>query len=182
MANYKNSILGAKYTVSEAAAAELDGPGEVNAEALALAAVAGVHGVVTDSTEFTYSATAVDNGIAGDLSGQPGIIFEGPAGLYTVTKVKVTNLHVSEGSIAVPDAEDTVTIGLYVNSALWAIAEEGFSPDESMDTETGVEFNISETDLALTELDVIRVALVGVDANEELLDFDIDAQGTVEIK
>ncbi len=182
MSNYKHSILGAKYTIDEAAAAETDGPDEEQAEALALTAAPTVDGRVHNGVEFTYSATATDNGIAGELSGTPGVIFSGPSGLYTTVKVQVAKVDVSEGSIAVPDAEDTCTIGLYVNSALWAIADEGFAPDESFDVGTAFEFNISETDLALTENDVVRVAIVGVEANEETLDWDVDAEGTLEIK
>ncbi len=183
MANYKNTIMGFRATVDEAAAAETDGPGVEQAEALALSPVAVPdHGKITNGTEFLYSATATDNGIAGILSGEPGLIFQGPAGLYTIAKVAVTDVNVQEGSIAVPDDEDTCTLALFVNSALWAIADEGFAPDESFDTGTAFPFNISSTDLALTELDVVRVAVLGVEANEETLDWDIGNEGVLEIK
>ncbi len=183
MANYKNTILGFRATIDEAAAAETDGPGPEVGEALALTVVAASgHGKITNGTEFEYSATATDNGIAGNLSGEPGLVFQGPAGLYTIAKISVEDVKVSEGSIAVPDAEDTVTLALFVNSALWAIADEGFAPDESFDVGTTFEFNISETDVALTEDDVVRVVILGVEANEETLDWDIGDEGVLEIK
>lgn len=182
MANYKNTVLGARFMIDEAAAAETDGPGEEQAEALAVTQVATPgHGKLTQGVEFEYAAIAVDNGIAGELSGTPGIVYRGSAGLYTTVQVTVAGVGVSEGSIVVPDAEDTVTLALYVNSALWSIADEGFALDESFDTESVFEFNISAARLALTELDVIRVAILGVEANEELLDWDIGDEGTLEI-
>lgn len=183
MAESKNTVLGARFTVDEAAAAETDGPGAEQGEGLALTQVATPgHGKLTQGTEFEYSAIASDNGIAGMLSGEPGVVFRGPAGLYTVVLAKVSGVHIQEGSITLPNDEDTVTLALFVNSALWAIADEGFSPEESMDTETGVVFNISETPLALTEADVIRVVALGVEANEETLDWDIGDEGVLEIK
>ena len=189
MSNFKNTVLAARFTIDEAAAAETDGPGEEQAEGLAVTQVVTPgHGKLTQGVEFTYGATAEDNGIAGELDLQPGVVFSGPAGLYTVAKVRVFGVDVLEGSITVPDAEDTCTLALYVNSALWAVADEvsgasaPFAPDESFDTETVFEFNISETDLALTENDVIRVAILGVEANEETLDWDIGDEGTLEIK
>ncbi len=183
MPQYKNTVLGARFTIDEAAAAETDGPGVEQGEGLALTQVATPsHGKITQGTEFEYSATATDNGITGNLTGEPGIVYRGPAGLYTVVKARVTGVHIQEGSITLPNDEDTVTLALFVNSALWAIADEGFSPDESMDTGTGVVFNISETALALTEADVIRVVALGVEANTEVLDWDIGDEGVLEIK
>ena len=186
MPNYKNTVLGARFTIDEAAAAETDGPGEEQGEALALTAVATPsHGKITNGTEFEYQAVAEDNGIVDAglsfLDDEPGVVYRGPIGLFTVVKVRVTDVDIQEGAIAVPDDEDTVTLALFVNSTLWAIADEGFAPNESFDVGTPVEFNISQTDLALTEDDVIRVVLLGVEANEETLDWDVSNEGTLEI-
>ena len=186
MPNYKNTVLGMRCTIDEAAASETDGPGEEQGEALALTVVATPsHSRITNGTEFEYQASAEDGGIVSItlsyLDDEPGIVYRGPAGLYTIVKVRVTDVDVQEGSIAVPDDEDTCTLALFVNSTLWAIADEGFAPNESFDVGTPIEFNISQTDLALTEDDVIRVVLLGVETNEETLDWDVGNEGTLEI-
>ena len=122
MPNYKNSVLGANFTIDEDTDVEIDGPGEEQAEALAVTQIIGESAHINQGVEWTYGATAEDNGIAGELDLQPGIVFSGPAGLYTVCKVAVNQVDVLEGAIIAPEQEDFVTLGLYVNSALWAIA------------------------------------------------------------
>ena len=182
MANVKYSVLGLDATVSEAAAAEVN-PDQTAMEALAMAIAAGGHDEIGggdhlhDGSEFEYSATAEDNGIAGAYDLEPGLIFRGPANLYTTVKVAVVDVDVTEGTIA-PEATDEVTLAIHVNSALWAIADEGFVENQA--NGTVVEFNVS-ADLALTELDVIRLVLLSPTGDESEIDYDVDSVGLVEI-
>ena len=183
MANVKFSVLGLDATVSEAANAEVN-PDQTDMEALAMAIVAGGHSEIGggdhlhDGSEFEYSATAEDNGIAGAYDLEPGLIFRGPANLYTTVKVTVSDVDVTEGAITLPETTDEVTLALHVNSALWAIADEGFVENGAAAIVT--EFNVS-ADLALTEADVIRLVLLSPTGDESEIDYDVSATGTVEI-
>ena len=183
MANVSNTVLGLDATVSENASAEVN-PDQADMEALAMAVVAGGHAEIGggdhlhDGSEFEYSATAEDNGIAGAYDLEPGLIFRGPANLYTTVKVAVADVDVTEGTGTVPEATDEITLALHVNSALWAIADEGFV--ENGADGTVVEFNVS-ANLALTEADVIRLVLLSPTGDESDLDYDVSATGTVEI-
>jgi hypothetical protein len=81
--------------------------------------------VPTEQTEFVYGATAEDNGIAGILDGQPGLVYAGPNGGYA--RVKISNHDVLEHAIiAVPEATDTVALAIYKNSEVAAYGDEGF--------------------------------------------------------
>ena len=182
---------GARFTVAEAANAETDGPGPEVAESLVLAPVAVTefgHGLVTNGTELDYQASAEDN-IAGFLGGmlddEPGVIYTGGVtGQFNTLSVTVKDITITEGAIAPGEAEDFVTVGLFVNSSLKAIADEGFSIEGAFVGEPGAGLiaNIRKTEITVTEGDVIRIALVGPEANEELVDWDVDAEGVVEIR
>ncbi len=182
MANVKFSVLGVDATVTADAEA-LVNPDQTDMAALAMAIVAGGHSEIAggdhlhDGSEFEYSATAEDNGIAGAYDLEPGLIFRGPANLYTTVKVVVQNVDVTEGIIA-PEATDEITLSLHVNSALWAIADEGFV--ENGANGTVVEFNLS-ADLALTEADVVRLVLLSPTGDESEINYDVGSAGTVEI-
>jgi len=123
---------------------------------------------ITDSTnpiDWIYSATAEDNlhqrseadavGAAYSLDGQPGLIYNGPAGITQSVMIEVTNLDVSEGTIA-PEATDDVVAAVYVNSEPVLFAPEGYTAE--IDTETAVEFNL-EGIVRVRSGDVVRVGL-----------------------
>ena len=130
-----------------------------------------------ETGNFVYSATAegrtgeVANAESAiDLDATPGLIYNGPSGVgYAIT---IAGLDVSEGTIA-PEATDRVTAALMVNNEILAFADEGYVAE--LDTETAVAFNIA-TYAALTEGDVVRVALIG--GGEEVSDWDVAVGGT----
>lgn len=157
-------------TTTEAAAAETaEGAlGTANtAEALAL-----TEGY-SELGDWVYSATAEGRtgevAVAGiDLDGEPGLIYNGPAGAHV--RVAFKNLDISEGTIA-PEAGDSVTAAVMLNNTVVAYADEGFVAE--IDTEAAVEFNCDTIVGPLQPLDVIRLALVG--GGEETADWDVDA-------
>ena len=137
--------------------------------------------MLTDSTiadpDWTYSATAEDNGIAGDLDGQPGVTYGGPAGVAAIVNVKVENLDISEGFTIAPEATDAVAVGFFVNSELQEFTSERFVSE--IDTETAHEFSIA-TAVRMAAGDVLRVALQ--QKGEETSDWDIAEGGEWSIK
>lgn len=132
--------------VDEAALAE---PGAILAEARALTLTN-----VAESSDWTYSATAEDNGIAGDLDAQPGVTYNGPSGNYA--RVVVTNMDTIEHAITAPEATDTAALALYVNSVVFDYGDEGFNEH---DAEIAVENNIDTVVGPLNEGDVVRVGI-----------------------
>jgi hypothetical protein len=162
----------------EAAAAETVAEGM---EALAL--------TITDNEnnpDFTYSATAEDalNQTAeadytGALDGQPGITYNGPAGMFNHLRVAVSDLDLLEGTIA-PEAADSVVPVLLVNSDIVAYFDSedarasngGFVSE--VDTAIAVEYHI-DTIVQVQNGDVIRVGLVG--GGEETADWDVAEGG-----
>ena len=160
-------------TYTEAAAAEVDTGG---AEALAITAEAG------EGADWLYSATAEGRTgeVAGaeghDLDGEPGLIYSGPVG--GAVRVAVKDLDIAEGSITVPDAEDTVIAAIFLNNDVVAYADEGFLTGPVSATH---EFNADTYVGGLVTGDVIRVGLITDAAAEEALDFDVAATGTLSI-
>jgi hypothetical protein len=112
--------------------------------------------IPTEQTEFVYSAIAEDNGTAGILDGQPGLVYAGPQGGYARVKVKNHDV-VEHAIIAVPEATDTVALALYKNSELAAYGDEGFVTQN----EIAIEMNVDAVVGPLNVGDVVRVALVG---------------------
>lgn len=125
-----------------------------------------------ESGDWTYSGTAEDRGTAGALDGQPGLIYNGPAG--GAVRLKVTNFDVDEESI-IADATDTATMAIYVNSSLVAYADEGFVGELDITAEFNVDTYIGN----LQPLDVIRVAIVG--GTEETWEAGLAEGGTIDI-
>lgn len=125
-----------------------------------------------ESGDWAYSATAEDNGTAGTLDGQPGIIYTGPDG--NAVRVKVTGFDVDEESI-IADAADSATMGIYVNSSLVAYADEGFVAE----LDITAEFNVDTYVGGLLSGDVIRVAVVG--GTEETWEAGVAEGGTIDI-
>lgn len=112
--------------------------------------------IPTEQTEFVYSAIAEDNGTAGILDGQPGLIYKGPNGGYA--RVKVQNHDVLEHAIiAIPETTDTVALAIYKNSEVADYGDEGFVTQN----EIAIEMNVDTVVGPLQTNDVIRVALVG---------------------
>lgn len=155
-----------KFSFTEAAAAEVSAAEEN--ESLALTADG------AESVNWTYSATAEDNGTAGDLDGEPGVIYRGEG--TQAVRVSIRDLDLAEGT-SPPEATDEVTIGVYKNSTLVAYADEGFVSE--LDTETAAEMNVDTVVDAVGENDVIRVGLIG--DNGETIDIDVAAGGVVTI-
>ncbi len=125
-----------------------------------------------ESGDWAYSATAEDNGTAGNLDGQPGIIYTGPNG--NAVRVKVTNFDVDEESI-IADPADSATMGIYVNSSLVAYADEGFVAE----LDITAEFNVDTYVGGLQSNDVIRVAVIG--GTEETWEAGVAEGGTIDI-
>lgn len=130
----------------------------------------------TNTTSFTFSETASDNGTAGDLDGTDGMIYNGPSGNYV--QVTVANLDIAEGTIA-PAAGSSVAAAVYINSTLYDIMNTedsrvltgtGFVAE--IDTGIAVEFNYDAMVGPLAESDVIRFALLG--GGEGTIDWDVD--------
>ncbi len=143
----------------------------------------------TDVTNFLFSETAEDNGIAGDLDGTDGLIYDGPDGTYV--QVTVAELEISEGTIA-PGATDEVVAAIYINSThfdnmntedarrLGIKNAKVVSTEETLgsgfvseiDTAVAVEFNYNGMVGPLLNTDVIRFALLG--GGEGTIDWDVD--------
>lgn len=135
-------------------------PGANEAEATALTLTADA-----EAQDYTYSATAEDNGTAGILDGQPGIIYNGPSGNYV--RVAVSNYDTLEHAITAPEATDTAALAVFQNSTVVAFGDEGFNAHAS---EIAVENNVDCVVGPLNEGDVIRV---GMSFNGEA-DADLD--------
>lgn len=150
----------------EATAAEV---GNDVAEALAITVT------TANTADWTYSGTAEDNGTAGSLDGQPGVIYNGPAGQTVGVRVRFSNLDVAEGAITVPEAGDRFYAGVWVNSTLVAISDEGVFTE--LDTETAVECNL-DTVIEVKGGDVVRIGVAG-SAGTETSDLDIAEGGAV---
>lgn len=116
------------------------------------------------TAQFTYSATAEDNGTAGILDGQPGLIYNGEAGAVSVS---VRNFDTLEHAITLPEATDKAALAIYKNSDVVAFADEGYSTHAA---EIAVEGNV-DTYVSLVEGDVLRV---GVAFTGEEADADLD--------
>ena len=161
-------------TFTEAAASEVSGGNIVElTESLALEMDEddyNLHGLT-----FTYSATATDRGIAGESSGEPGMIFEGPAEVWTPVRVRVRDCDVTEGTIA-PEAADEVALVCYVNSMPAIEADEGFV--ENGAAAIVIEFNMDGM-VYLTDTDVVRFNLVTIEGDEGIIaqDYDVDTSG-----
>ena len=107
---------------------------------------------IANSIDFTYSATAEDNGVAGDLDGQPGCIYAGPSGM--AVRVAVANVDAIEHGITLPEATDTAALTVWKNSDAVGYGDEGFSTHAA---EIAVEHNTDILVADLNEGDVIRV-------------------------
>lgn len=99
---------------------------------------------------FTYSATAEDLGTAGNLDGQPGLIYNGEGGAVSVS---LRNVDTLEHAITAPEATDKAALTIFVNSTAMGYGDEGFSAHAS---EIAVENNL-DTYVSLVEGDVLRV-------------------------
>lgn len=131
--------------------------------------------IPAEALDFTYSATAEDNGTAGALDAQPGVIYNGPNGNYV--RVKIANHDVVEHAIiTVPEATDTVTLAVYKNSELAALSDEGYTAQN----EIAIEFNLDAIVGPLNTNDVIRVALLAGGKGESVA-WDV-AAGTLVIQ
>ncbi len=107
---------------------------------------------VANSIDFTYSATAADNGTAGDLSGQPGAIYAGPDGM--AVRVAIRNVDTIEHAITAPEATDKAALTVWKNSEVVGYGDEGFNAHAS---EIAVENNLDIVVPGVNEGDVIRV-------------------------
>lgn len=161
---------------------------EGTAEALALEEGAQVPAELGD---FTYSATAESNGGAPtaaqlsadplglyDLDAQPGLIYSGPSGV--AVEVRFTNLDIVETNDEAPEATDEWTAAVFVNNTLMAYADEGYVSE--LDTQTAAELNLADgTYVTLNESDVLRVALISQEGNEDDQTVDVAEGGQLVI-
>ena len=166
MATALRSVFGLQGDFDEATSAET---GAVEAVVLALT----VDANGPNALEFTFAETTEDGGIVGAHDNTDGIQLECAGEYYREVAVEVTNLDVSEGAITIPEEGDAVTLVLYKNSQIVAVADEGFVQD--VDTGIAVEFNL-EAVLSMTDLDVLRFALISP-AGDETVDWDVAEGG-----
>ena len=124
--------------------------------------------------ELTYSATAENRGGGGLHDNLPGVIYEGPAEVWREVNVEVTRLDVNEGTAIAPEATDAVTVALYLNSALVALADEGFQA--TVGEQSTLEFNV-EANMLLTDLDVVRFCIVSPEGTEASTEFTVTEGG-----
>lgn len=127
--------------------------------------------------DFTFSSEAENPGSTGDMDTDFGLIYSGPAGTTAYFVVALANIDVEwgeEGTID-PDAEDTVSVDVYVNSTRVIQSDEGQST--FAEEATVIEFNVTAETVALTEGDVLRVALTPVAANGAGLTWDVEEGG-----
>ena len=165
------SILTAEATAAETAEGT---QGTAN-----LAESLGLTEAYVETGHWVYSATAEgrtgETAVLGiDLDGEPGLIYNGPAG--GAVSVTIKDVDVLEGTIA-PEATDSVVMALMLNNDVVAYADEGYTAE--IDTATAVEFNLSTYVGNLQPLDVLRVVLIG--GGEEVADWDVDAIGEIVI-
>jgi phosphohistidine swiveling domain-containing protein len=135
-------------------------PGANEAEATALTIT-----IDAEAADWTYSATAEDNGTAGIVDAQPGVIYNGPNGGYA--QVRVTNYDTLEHAITLPEATDTAALAVFKNSEVVAYGDEGFNTHAA---EIAVENNVNTYVGPLKTGDVIRVGMVyaGEEADADL--------------
>ena len=146
-------------------------PGSAEAEALEFTLDSAA---LADSPDWTYSATAEDAGTAGDLDGQPGLIYNGPSG--NQVRVSIANFDTIEHAITPPEATDKAVMTVFKNSEVVDYADEGFSTHAG---EAATEFNIDTLVAPVNEGDVIRV---GLSFSGEEADADLDvAPGSINI-
>jgi len=108
-----------------------------------------------DNIDMLYSATAEDNGTAGIVDGQPGLIYSGPNGNYF--RVAVANVDTLEHAITAPEATDKAALAIFKNSEVQAYGDEGFNEH---DAEVAVENNVDTLVGPFNEGDVLRVGFV----------------------
>ncbi len=148
----------------------------------------------TDVTNFLFSENAEDNGTAGTLDLDDGLIYDGPPGNYV--QVDVIECDIIEGSSAPSDVDEVAPV-VIINSTLFAVmntadsrrltgglgTEKVEANEETkgsgfvaeIDTGILVEFNYSGMVGPLSSGDVIRFGLLS--GNEETSDWD-NSEGT----
>lgn len=169
----KANALPAPVTASFTEATDLVAePNE--AVATALTVDAGAYGAA-GAADLVYSATAEDNGTAGEMDGQPGLIASGiPEGIRVPVRVNIDNLDLNAG-IETPEASDTFVVAVAVNSEVQASSDEGFSAGNAE------ALHNLDTTVYVAQNDVIRVAVVGGASNEAGRGVDVDASGELTI-
>lgn len=167
MAISRHTKVEAVQVLAEVPEAAIVEPGANEAEAVPLTAADWA-----DAIEWEYSATAEDNGTAGILDGEPGLIYRGEG---TAVQVRVANFDTLEHGITPPEATDKAVLAVYKNSDVVAYADEGLNTHAA---EIAVEGNL-DTYVTLSENDVLRV---GVAFTGEEADADLDlAPGEVSV-
>lgn len=124
---------------------------------------------VENYPEWTYSASAEDNGTAGILDLEDGLIYVGDSGMYVQVSIRDLDLTAAIGiNSGTPEnnGEDTMELALYVNSVPVAHSDEGRVAE--MDAGTP-EFNLDAHVGPLNENDVLRVVInaVGEEADAD---------------
>lgn len=170
------SLTGNKSLVPQQAAVEVPENATVEAGATGAEAFPLTAANFADNLDWTYSATAEDNGTAGVLDLQPGLIFAGEAGGVAIQAAQIDLI---EHAIAPPETADEYTVALFKNSTPIQYADEGFV----VQTGAAIEFNVGPTYIDMAEGDVLRLGLIMATGDEVgEVDFDLDASGTLVIK
>lgn len=127
-----------------------------------------------ESGDWALSEAAEDNGTAGALDGQDGIIYTGPAG--GAVRVKVVGLVVDEESI-IANAADSATAAIFVNSDVVAYADEGFVAE----LDISATFNMDTYVGNLQSGDVIRVGILSASGSEADWEAGVTEGGSIDI-
>lgn len=171
MTTHKAGAAVAPWTGDFAAAAALEvDAGE--AAALSMTADVGAYGA-TGTADLVYTPTAEDNGTAGEMDGQPGLVASGiPVGIRVPLRVSVRNLDISEGTIA-PEATDRIAAVVSVNSSIDLVSEQGF-----VAADVSTEHTIDGT-IYVAQNDVVRFAVLAATDSEDALDIAVAERGEV---
>ena len=112
-----------------------------------------------DHPEWTYSSAAEDNGTAGILDLEDGLIYNGDSGMYVQVSIRDLDIDVSIATLAgTPEAADGFDLAIYVNSLPVGRSDEGITVELDSGGNTA-EFNLDHLVGPLQEDDVLRVVL-----------------------
>ena len=135
---------------------------------------------VENYPEWTYSDSSEDNGTAGILDLEAGLVYNGPQGMYVQVSIRDLDLsaaHLGSG-VGAPEATDTMELAVYVNSVLAGSSDEGNVAE--LDSEI-VEYNLDRLVGPLNESDVLRVVIRNV-GEEADADTQLDDSAIITIR
>ncbi len=168
-----NSRMITKVTMNGLTAPVGDLPGNANK----LVAVPMIVDGQGETGALAYSSAAEDNGTTGNLDDLAGLIYTGTPGGYVNVEVYDLDVRASIAPLATfPEATDTVSAGLFINSTLVGTFDEGAVAE--LDTGTA-EFNTNQVVGPLFSGDVVRIGLTTV--GEADADLNLPTAGDLRI-